>query len=78
MDPDQQSLREHIRSCFSEISCFLMPHPGFKVANPEFDGKLSGMYQPFKMVAFKTLILHALIICIKDNSHYTAYLQDAA
>jgi hypothetical protein len=32
-----------------------MPHPGLKVAtNPEFDGKLSGMYQPFKMVAFKT------------------------
>ncbi|XP_019880053.2 atlastin isoform X1 [Aethina tumida] len=35
------SLRKHIRSCFSEIACFLMPHPGIKVAtSPSFDGRL--------------------------------------
>jgi hypothetical protein len=56
-----------------------MPHPGLKVAtNPDFDGKLSGMHQPFKMLAFKTLLSHGLIICTQDNTHFTTYLQDTA
>ncbi len=39
-----QQLREHIRSCFQKVGCFLMPHPGLKVANnPRFNGKLYGM-----------------------------------
>lgn len=38
-----KSLRKHIKSCFSEIASFLMPHPGIKVAtSPTFDGRLAG------------------------------------
>uniref|UniRef100_A0A669EE59 Atlastin 3 n=1 Tax=Oreochromis niloticus TaxID=8128 RepID=A0A669EE59_ORENI len=36
-----QTVREHIRSCFTNISCFLLPHPGLKVAtSPAFKGQL--------------------------------------
>ncbi|KAJ6217508.1 hypothetical protein RDWZM_008665 [Blomia tropicalis] len=41
MMPEQlQRVRRKIKDCFGEIGCFLMPHPGSRVAtNPEFDGR---------------------------------------
>ncbi|XP_037581156.1 atlastin-1-like isoform X4 [Dermacentor silvarum] len=47
-------LREKIKSCFKSIRCFLMPHPGLKVAiqSPppdEFDGRLSDIDKSFKL-----------------------------
>lgn len=47
--PELQALRKHITSCFTEIACFLLPHPGLKVAtNQNFDGRLVDIESEFK------------------------------
>ncbi|KAJ8387456.1 hypothetical protein AAFF_G00156940 [Aldrovandia affinis] len=44
-----QTVREHIYSCFTSISCFLLPHPGLKVAtSPYFKGQLKDVASEFK------------------------------
>lgn len=43
-----QEVRKHIRSCFEQISCFLMPHPGLAVARHKaFDGRLADIDKEF-------------------------------
>lgn len=54
--PELQTLRKQITSCFSDISCYLMPHPGLIVAsNPTFDGRLSDISSEFK-TSLNTLV----------------------
>ncbi|XP_015905795.1 atlastin-1 [Parasteatoda tepidariorum] len=58
--PELQQLRKHIRACFADTSCFLLPHPGLKVAtNPHFDGRLSDIADNFKE-SLRLLIPHLL------------------
>ena len=52
--PELQQIRRHISSCFDKISCYLLPHPGLRVAtNPHFDGRLKGLFQHVMFVASK-------------------------
>ncbi|TDH01449.1 hypothetical protein EPR50_G00180350 [Perca flavescens] len=53
-----QNVRKHIHSCFSNIGCFLLPHPGLKVAtNPYFDGRLKDIDDDFKSALAKLVPL---------------------
>lgn len=42
-----KSVRKYLRECFSEIECFLMPHPGMNISDEHFDGKLEDISQDF-------------------------------
>ena len=43
MDNELGETRDQIYSYFEKVFCFLMPHPGLKVAEDKcFDGRLSG------------------------------------
>ncbi|XP_055329593.1 atlastin-2-like [Paramacrobiotus metropolitanus] len=67
--PELQQLRRHIRSCFDKIQCFLMPHPGLRVAtNPKFDGRLSDIEADFKrcLVELMPLVLSQAYLVPKE------------
>lgn len=69
--PELQSLRKHITACFKKIDCYLMPHPGLRVAtDPRFDGKLREIESSFKdhLNKFVPLLLSPSNIEIKKIS----------
>ncbi|KAK8782690.1 hypothetical protein V5799_015968 [Amblyomma americanum] len=84
-----RNLRRDIRSSFEEIACFLMPHPGLKVAtNPEFKGCLSDIDIDFKNHLEKLLavVLHpvnlfpkkinnCIITCEKLLMYFKVYAE---
>lgn len=39
---DLRETREQIISCFDNISCFMLPHPGLKVTRKTYGGEISG------------------------------------
>lgn len=58
-------MRDHIHSCFTKISCFLLPHPGLKVAtHPSFDGKLKGTISAFHTVVLGLRLLMSIITSV--------------
>ena len=40
--------REQILTCFADISCWLLPHPGFAVTKLKYDGSLATIEELFK------------------------------
>lgn len=65
---EHQQLREHVRSCFDEIECYLMPHPGLRVAiNPKFDGRLSEIDVQFRECLAELIpnVLASENLCVK-------------
>ncbi|CEF69874.1 Atlastin [Strongyloides ratti] len=53
-----RQIREQIHECFEKMECFLMPHPGLKVAtNPNFKGHLNEIDGEFKS-CLETFIEH--------------------
>ncbi|XP_051957642.1 atlastin-2-like isoform X2 [Xyrauchen texanus] len=64
-----QNVRKHIHSCFSNINCFLLPHPGLKVAtNPHFDGRIRDIDEDFKreLVNLVPLLLSPETLVVKE------------
>ena len=84
-----QRVRTHIRSCFENLSCFLMPHPGLAVAtNPNFTGALKDITPEFKeyMLKFAPNLLAAenlrtkqingsVITCSELVEYFRSYIK---
>ncbi|KAI1697357.1 atlastin-2 [Ditylenchus destructor] len=72
--PELQQLRKHIRASFDDLRCFLMPHPGLKVAtDPQFKGELSDIQSDF-LTHLRTMVTNLLdsnnivVKCINGRS----------
>ena len=69
MHPELQALRKGLTSCFSEMSNFLLPHPGRHVAtNPKFKGNLQQIDEEFieHIQGFMPTLLSARNLVIKN------------
>lgn len=57
LSTDMVELRAQITSSFQKISGFLLPHPGFNVLKPQFDGRLSDLEENFKTYLLELVTL---------------------
>ncbi|KAK3739927.1 hypothetical protein QZH41_015972, partial [Actinostola sp. cb2023] len=87
--PELQQVRMHVRDCFDNISCYLMPHPGLKVAtNPSFQGHLEDIDDEFKdqlqqliplLLAPENLVLKGIngeeVTCRGLLEYFKAYMK---
>jgi len=81
--------REHINSCFEQVGCFLMPHPGKVVAvNPSFKGQLKDIDDEFleylkvavpRLLAPSNLVPKSIngtdITCLGLLQYFKAYIK---
>ncbi|XP_022821572.1 atlastin-2-like [Spodoptera litura] len=67
-NPELRQVREHIRTCFDNIKCFLMPHPGHSVEDLKFTGCLRDLREQFR------LALLELVPSLFDPKHLTPKL----
>lgn len=77
--PELQTLRKQITSCFSEISCYLMPHPGLVVSShPTFDGRLSDISPEFKtsLKSLVPMLLSPENLIVKQINGQRVYARD--
>ncbi|XP_054157456.1 atlastin-3-like [Oppia nitens] len=64
-----QRVRRHINSCFNDIECYLLPHPGPRVAtSPTFDGRAVDMDDEFvdALKQFVPLMLDTPNLVVKE------------
>ncbi|GFS22103.1 atlastin-3 [Elysia marginata] len=87
--PELQQIRKHISSCFDKISCFLLPHPGLRVAtNPYFDGRLKDIEKDFldqlqvltpMLLARENIVLKEIngqkVRCEEMMEYFKAYIK---
>jgi len=69
MHPELQALRKGLTSCFSEMSNFLLPHPGRHVAtNPKFKGNIQQIDEEFieHIQGFMPTLLSSKNLVIKN------------
>jgi len=81
--------REHITTCFENVGCFLMPHPGKKVAtDPSFKGQLNAIDEDFqdylkqlipRLLAPENLVVKSIngsdITCLTLLQYFKAYIK---
>ncbi|XP_050317928.1 atlastin-like isoform X2 [Bactrocera neohumeralis] len=65
---ENEQLCEHVRTSFNEIDCYLMPHPGYAIEEPDFRGCLKDLRDEFKkhLRDFIPLILAPENLIIKE------------
>ncbi len=68
-------ISRHINDCFSQLKCFLMPHPGLRVRRNAFKGRLSELEPDFReqMLYLIPSLLSSENLIVKEinGEHFT-------
>ena len=70
---DLQSTREQISRCFETVDAWLLPHPGTKVTNKSYDGKLD-VLDPLFRVLVDRLARHIFDECLEPKRVHSRHV----